>query len=166
MLRLILMRHAKSSWDNLNLADHDRPLNDRGQRSATLMGQWLRAQNYIPQEAICSTATRCVETWEHVGIAGEFPCEITYRKSLYHAAPEQMINALHKAQKPIVIILGHNPGIGLFADQLLSTPPTHPKFIHYPTAAITVIDFKADAWDQVKFKSGKLQAFQFPKELA
>ena len=62
--RLILTRHAKSDWDDPLLADHDRPLNARGRRSARLLGDWLASRGYEPEEVLCSTAARCRQTWD------------------------------------------------------------------------------------------------------
>ena len=58
MLRLILMRHAKSDWSHLDLSDHDRPLNNRGKASAAALGDWLRVKSYLPDQVLSSTAAR------------------------------------------------------------------------------------------------------------
>ena len=71
MRRLILMRHAKSSWDHPTLSDFERPLNKRGQRSAAALGDWLRAQAHLPEAAVVSAATRTIETFQGLGLAVE-----------------------------------------------------------------------------------------------
>ena len=67
-LTLILMRHGKSAWDDPNLADHDRPLNDRGRASARSMGDWLRARGHVPDRAVSSSSTRTGQTFAGLGL--------------------------------------------------------------------------------------------------
>jgi phosphohistidine phosphatase len=91
---LILIRHAKSDWDDPALSDHDRPLNARGQRSAPRIGAWLAEQGVTPDAVLCSTALRTRETWD--GIATQLPeaPEPVFSHGLYHAAPIDMLNAI------------------------------------------------------------------------
>jgi len=165
MKRVILMRHAKSSWANLGQADHDRPLNDRGQKSATKLGHWLNDNRYIPGQVISSTAMRCVETWaglEQVlglGITPEFD------RRLYHANVGYMLEKLKTAKAGVVLMLGHNPVIAAFAEELLESVPKSDNFFRYPTAATTLIDFDIDDWSELQLRSGQLHSFVIPREL-
>ncbi|MEH6360402.1 MAG: histidine phosphatase family protein [Amylibacter sp.] len=165
MKRVILTRHAKSSWANPGQADHDRPLNDRGQRSATKLGHWLNDNRYIPNQVISSTAARCVETWaglEQVLCLGITP---EFDRRLYHANVGNMLEKLKASTSDTVLMLGHNPGIAAFAEELLETIPKSDNFFRYPTAATTLIDFDIEDWSELQLRSGQLHSFIIPREL-
>jgi phosphohistidine phosphatase len=112
MKRLILMRHAKSSWDDPAMRDIDRPLNKRGRKNAALMGRWLKDEGYVPEHALVSVAERTRETWARVQeAAGAGPADFV--RELYEAGPETMLQVLRGAPAvATVLILGHMPGIG------------------------------------------------------
>lgn len=158
---LILTRHAKSSWADPALSDHDRPLNKRGRRSAALIGDWLRNRGHVPDQAISSTSTRTRETWDRLG----FDAPIRYTETLYHAAPHQILHALSQATQPCVLILGHNPGIGAFAARILHSAPAHDRFADYPTCATLVATFDVKTWGQVNWHSATAVDFAIPREL-
>ncbi|WP_333712095.1 SixA phosphatase family protein [Yoonia sp.] len=158
--RLILIRHAKSSWGDPFADDHARPLNDRGRASATAVGQWLAAQGYLPQIVLCSDAARTQET---AGlILPELPQqpELRLMPRLYHAAPGTILDLAQKETAETVAVIGHNPGIGMLANLLVTNPPNHPRFHDYPTCAVTVIDFA----DRIAHK-GHCVAFTVPRDL-
>ncbi|MDF3607904.1 histidine phosphatase family protein [Paracoccus sp. DMF-8] len=158
--RLILTRHAKSSWDNPELTDHDRPLNARGRRSALELGDWLASRGYDPEEVLCSTAQRTRETWEWVSSAIlEVRPNIRFEAGLYHASPEKMLQILQTAAAPTVLMIGHNPGIAEFAAMLPARVPVDPDFRRYPTAATLVIDFQTDKWADVRPGQGSVLDF-------
>ncbi len=160
MRRLILMRHAKSSWDNLQLADHDRPLNKRGRASAKAMGDWLRRRNYLPDMVLCSSAERTGETFLRLGL----DAPVTYLQALYHAGPETMLKHLQTANGNVVLMVGHNPGIASFATMLLNELPTHERFHDFPTGATLVADFSSN-WGQTAWKTGRCVEFAVPREV-
>ena len=85
MKTLLLLRHAKSSWKESSLTDHDRPLNDRGQRDAARMGQLLTDEDLLPDLILLSTATRARTTAELVAASSGFDGEIRLDGELYHA---------------------------------------------------------------------------------
>ena len=161
MRTLILMRHAKSSWDTPGLADHDRPLNDRGQRSAQAMGDWLRAEGHLPDKVLCSSSRRTCETFE--GLRLDVPIE--FSRTLYHAGPAQMMDVLHEADAERVLMLGHNPGIAAFASMLLAVLPHHDRFGGYPTCATLVASFDAPAWNDIGWYEGQPIAFVVPRDI-
>ncbi|WP_102109191.1 SixA phosphatase family protein [Oceaniglobus roseus] len=163
-LTLILTRHAKSDWDDPRLSDHDRPLNERGRASAPVIGAWLAERGWMPGQAMVSTATRAVETWEGMADPVGRP-EVTFHPRLYHAAPDTMLIHLRKASAPVVLMIGHNPGIAAFAAGLLRQPPRHPRFAAYPTCATLVARFEAESWDDVGFGRGSAADFTVPREL-
>jgi phosphohistidine phosphatase len=165
MRRLILMRHAKSSWAVPGQNDHDRPLNERGRRGAAAVGGWLAAGGMVPGAALVSSAARTRETLARLGDSfAEVPA--TVRPDLYHAAPAAMLRALHDAPDvATVLMLGHQPGIGAFAAGLLAEPPDDADFARYPTAATAVIGFDVDRWDAAALGAGRLEAFVTPARL-
>ncbi|SIQ41939.1 phosphohistidine phosphatase [Paracoccus thiocyanatus] len=158
--RLILTRHAKSSWDDPAQPDHDRPLNARGRRSARELGDWLASRGYEPEEVLCSTAERTRETWERIALAPlEVRPHIRYEPGLYHAAPEKMLEVLRSASAPTVMMIGHNPGIAEFAAMLPARLPLDPDFRRYPTAATLVVDFQIGDWSELRPAQGSVLDF-------
>ena len=161
MLTLILMRHAKSSWDHPGKPDHDRPLNGRGRRSAALMGDWLRTNGHVPDVVLSSSSRRTMETFE--GLALE--CPVHFTRSLYHAGPGSILGELRAATANKVLVLCHNPGIAEFADRILETAPDHPRFWDYPTCATLVARFDATSWKDVDWETGRAVNFAIPRDL-
>lgn len=161
MKTLILMRHGKSSWGDPTLDDHDRCLNERGIASANALGDWLRRAGHVADTALVSTALRTRETLEELGLE----CEATYDRALYLAEPDVMLGRLHKAAGDTVLMLGHNPGIGWLAQDLVKTPPAHPRFEDYPTGATLVVRFATDDWASVKTGKGEVVDFIVPRDL-
>ena len=159
--RLILMRHAKSSWGNATLSDHARPLNGRGRDSAKVLGDWLRQQQYLPDESLCSSAARTRETLARLNL--DTPTQ--FLDILYHASPQSMFKTLSRANGACVLMLGHNPGIAAFAETLVAQQPNHPRFHDYPTCATLVAEFEIDDWADLKKASGTPLAFVIPREL-
>jgi phosphohistidine phosphatase len=164
-LTLVLIRHAKSDWDDPLLDDHDRPLNARGLSDAPRIGAWLLAQGHVPGAAMVSTARRAVATWDALVSAFAPPPPISFHPRLYHASAGIMLDVLRTAEAPTIAMIGHNPGIGDFAARLLTTAPTHPCFDDYPTCATLVARFDAGAWADVQFRTGAATAFITPHDL-
>ena len=166
MRRLILIRHAKSSWDDPQIDDHARPLNDRGRCDAPRIGRWLAEKGHVPDEVLCSDAVRAHETWDLIsGALPGAPVDLHLLPELYHAGPREMIAALHRARGRAVAMIGHNPTVGEVARRLAATAPTHSKFGQYPTAATLVLDFRTDDWRGVLPGTGTLVDFVVPKDL-
>lgn len=166
MKRLILIRHAKSSWDFGGLSDHERPLNDRGIRSCGHIGQWLLDQNFIPDEVLCSTAQRCRETHEHIAAKMGLNAPVSHLQNLYHASAESLLACLRSAQGDTVMMLAHNPGIGDFAALVHAHPlPQTEQFSLYPTAATTVMEFDIGDWVEAAWDLGQGLGFVVPREL-
>ncbi len=165
MRRLILMRHAKSSWADSGKRDIDRPLNARGRRAAPLMAAWLRDRGYRPDAALVSSAVRTQETWALAApaLGGAAPFILP---ALYHAGMPGMLAALKAAPDvETVLMLGHMPGIGELARLLVMTDPEDPAFDRYPTAATSVLEFDVADWSDVAPGTGHLAAFAVPRAL-
>jgi phosphohistidine phosphatase len=166
MKRLILIRHAKSSWDAPFVGDHKRSLNERGYSAARTVGKWLAEQGHVPDHVQCSTATRCRETWDGIKEVAGFDTEPDFVDAIYHASSDQMLTILNRASGDTLMMLGHNPGISDFAERLIDgVMPDHPKFPMYPTAAVTILDFDIEDWGLANFGFGHFVDFVVPKEL-
>ena len=167
MRRLILLRHAKSSWADPGQRDFDRPLNPRGQRAAAAVGAWLAGQGLAPDAALVSPAARTRETWARLGPAfAAVPA--TFPHGLYHAEAPALLTLLQSTPAggaETVLILGHQPGIGELAFRLLPEPPDDPEYLRYPTAGTAVIDFDVDDWTEAHWGEGRLFAFTTPRRL-
>lgn len=159
---LILTRHAKSSWENPAVSDHDRPLNKRGRKSAPAVAHWLRNNGWLPDEVLSSSSARTRETWDRMALQAR---KARFLRTLYHASPENMRAELSEATEPTVLMLGHNPGIAEFASRIVCQPPHHSRFHDYPTCATTVIRFDCDDWAHVEWNSGVVLGFAIPREL-
>jgi len=161
MKHLILVRHAKSSWKNPGMEDHDRPLSKRGKRDAPFMAKIFRDKKITPDLLASSTAVRAV------AIAEEFADKLDYKKSkirknseLYLSETDnllQYVQSLDNEDKT-VMIFGHNPGITWFANYL-----TDGSIDNVPTSGIVAIDFDVKKWKEVSAGSGKLIFFEYPK---
>lgn len=163
MLRLILMRHAKSAWGGVDIPDHERPLNGRGRASAAALGDWIRQNGYTPEQVLCSSAQRTGETLFGLKLA---PKPVTlFSKALYLSEAQTMLETLHSATAQNVLVLGHNHGVCEMAHRLLFEPPEHHRFSDYPTGATLVCDFDLRSWAEVKWHTGKVVDFVIPREL-
>jgi len=165
MLRLILVRHAKSSWDDPLAPDHARVLNARGREAAGRIGRWLASEGHHPDAALVSTAARTRETWALMSAHLPQSPEPVFLDALYHAGPEVMLRVLAGARGRTVLMLGHNPGCAAFAVWMLEKAPRHARLADYPTCATLVAGFEADCWDAVEPGTGRALAFVIPREL-
>lgn len=136
--RLLLMRHAKSSWADDQMSDHERPLNDRGRRAATAMGAALTARGYAPDIIWSSDAKRTRETAILLIRAIPGPQTINYTSDFYHASVETVLSVCGKAIEPDqpLMLLGHNPGWSELHHYFTGQPHD------YPTGACTVLTRK------------------------
>ncbi|MEU9119926.1 histidine phosphatase family protein [Streptomyces sp. NPDC048506] len=150
--RLVVLRHAKSAWPP-DVADHDRPLAERGLRDAPAAGRWLRAADCIPDLVVCSTAERARQTWELA--AEQLPDRPTVRHEprLYGADPADLLAVVRETPPDVgtLLLVGHNPAVQdlvlLLAQEALSDAleRTREKF---PTCAIAVLA-QQDTWPAV-----------------
>ena len=161
MKTLLLLRHAKSSWGNPDLPDHDRALNKRGQRAAPAIGSLIKENGFLPSQAFVSDARRALETWGRLGI----DADVSIRPEMYHATPDTLLDLVNGATSERIILVGHNPGIGLLAQGIVQSPPHHERFDQFPTAALLVASFDVPRWGDVTPHSGKVEAFLTPHDL-
>lgn len=163
--RLILIRHAKSGWDDPLADDHERVLTERGHRAAASIGSWLTEQGFVPDLLLSSDAQRTAQTSAHIMDALPQRPNIRFVPQLYHAAPDAIITWVRKQAVNVLALVGHNPGIAMAADGLLRNRPAHNRFADYPTCATTVIDFDIDDWRDMQHGTGHCTAFTTPHDL-
>jgi phosphohistidine phosphatase len=161
--RLFLLRHAKSSWDDPELADHDRPLAPRGQRATELIAEHLRRESLAPALVLCSSARRTRDTLDLLGPAGEARIE----PDLYGASASKLLERLRRVPDTTesVMLIGHNPAIQDLALELAGRgerlEDARRKF---PTGALATLTF-SQSWRGLHAGSAELVAFVRPKEL-
>lgn len=164
MKRLILIRHAKSSWDYPMLADFDRPLNPRGRRDAPIMALRLQGMLTPPFRMIASPAVRALTTAQLFAETFELPeSQIGIDKRIYDATPGtllHLINTLDETDEQ-VLMFGHNPGFTDVARLLVDGPL---PFIELPTCGVVILGFEEDRWQDIVPGSAQVLAFRYAKE--
>lgn len=163
MKRLILMRHAKSDWSGGASNDHDRILNPRGQKAAAALGDWLRTNDLIPDQVLSSSSRRTRETLDRLHLPDEI--DVGFLRPLYLAPAQVILNTLKAATGETVLIIGHNPGIGMMAEGALKTLPDDPQFMQYPTGATLVADFGITDWADADWGKANARHFVVPRAL-
>ncbi|MDE0310140.1 MAG: histidine phosphatase family protein [Acidiferrobacterales bacterium] len=164
-MKLIITRHAKSSWEFPELSDHDRPLTERGRRSSDAIGNWLAENGHIPQVVLSSTSVRTRETWSRMARCFSTPITVEFMPDLYHGGAGSILSVLSMTDASSALVLGHNPGIGYFAQSILRSLPSHADFLRYPTAATLVCEVQMDESGNVELGSGELMDFIVPRDL-
>jgi phosphohistidine phosphatase len=162
MKKLLLLRHAKSSWDDASLPDFERPLNERGLRAAPLIGKFMREQKIRPGLVICSPATRTRQTIALALEAAGIETEVRYDERIYEASAIGLFEIISQIEddKTEVMLVGHNPGFENLLKHL--TGETKPM----PTATLARIIFNSEKWNEAAPKSGRLEFFVKARELA
>lgn len=159
--RIYVVRHAKSSWEDLSLADIDRPLNKRGKRDAPFMAAMCKSKGYVPDLLVSSNANRARSTAEcfkrEFGFAKE---QFVLEASLYHAPEDMYVEVCFGLDEDVrsVMLFGHNPGITYLANSVGE------KYIdNVPTSGVLVIDASIDQWNALDLSNCKLIDFIYPK---
>ncbi len=162
MKTLLLLRHAKSSWSDPTLTDHDRPLNGRGKRDAPRMGKLLKDEQLTPDLIVSSTAKRARKTASKVAGGCGYRGEVELTDSFYHGHPRQYIEHLKQVsdENDLVMVVGHNPGLESLLDFLTGCGE------RMPTAALAHIQFDISSWKELADSpTGSLVNLWLPKEL-
>jgi len=162
MKTLLVLRHAKSSWNDPALHDHERPLNKRGRRDAPRMGELVREYGLIPDVVLSSDAVRARLTAEAVAEAARYAGEILLDPRLYLAWPDDILSLLQRVREKAetVMIVGHNPGLEKLVEQLTG------EWQDLPTAALAQIGLPLDQWRDLKLSTrGRLVGLWRPEEL-
>lgn len=162
MKHLLIMRHAKSSWDHQGCSDHDRPLNDRGKRDAPRMGKFIKEQGLTPDCILSSSAKRAQQTAKALARAADYSGTIDIRKDLYLADTEDYLHACRSLPDTCAraVVVAHNPG----SEYIVRHFTEHDETM--PTAAIAEIVLPIDSWSELNpHTRGSLRHVWRPKEL-
>lgn len=161
MKTLYIIRHAKSSWSQMDLSDHDRPLNTRGKVNAPFMGRKLMEKGEHIDTFLSSTAKRAITTASCIAEAfGEKRSSIHQSSGIYHAGKRELlehINAIDD-KNDSAAIFGHNPGFTDLANYI-----TGEWIDNIPTCGIVKIEFEVDTWAAVSGGNGRMLWFDYPK---
>jgi phosphohistidine phosphatase len=171
MLRLMLMRHAKSDWGDPSLGDHARILTERGREAAGLMGHYLARHGLVPDLVLCSTAARARQTWDIAGQAFEPRRPLRHVDGLYMASPAEILSLVQAipANVRTLAVVGHNPGLEDVAEWLVAAGDMAARQDlgeKFPTAALAVIDFAVTSWALAHPQGGRLDRFVTPRTIA
>ncbi|MGC0418289.1 SixA phosphatase family protein [Embleya sp. AB8] len=167
--RLILMRHGKSEWSDVD--DHERPLAELGRKDAPVAGKWLAGAGIAPDLALCSTAARCRETWK-LAVA-ELPQRprTVYEDRLYEASVGELIAVLNEASDELtdLLLVGHNPGMHGLADALAGESEgdllARMNRSGFPTTSVAVLTFQG-SWKAVEHGIARLVGFRAPERVS
>ena len=167
-MRLWLLRHAKSSWDDPGANDEDRPLAPRGERAADRMGAYLEGHDVRPELVLCSSAARARQTLARVLPGLGQTLEIRIEPGLYTFEVGVLIDRLSRIPADVssVLLIGHNPALQdlavRVADRGARLEDISRKF---PTGALAEIDVGSGSWGAVAYRAGELARFVTPGEL-
>jgi phosphohistidine phosphatase len=168
MKRLYLLRHAKSSWDDITLADHDRPLAPRGLRAAKVMAEHLRRGGIAPELVLCSGSKRTRQTLTAIAPGLGERADVQIRSELYAASAADLLEVLCRVPDQVqsVMLIGHNPGIQDLALSLARGGPEIARLrSKFPTAALATLELEG-SWRELVPASAELVSYVKPKELS
>ncbi|UBM62578.1 histidine phosphatase family protein [Candidatus Sulfidibacterium hydrothermale] len=165
MKTLYIVRHAKSSWDDLSASDHDRELLPVGIQRTRKVAAWLKSRNVFPDKIISSTATRAYETARLLAEGIGFPVEkIETTRALYGAGPEEAEALLFELPDAVnsVMMVGHNPGFTEWVNEFLE----YSRQIHnLPTSAVAAVRFDTNRWEELSLANSTVEFIITPKML-
>lgn len=170
MKNLLLLRHAKSSWEDNSLADFDRPLAPRGLSAAKLIGHELAERGWLPGHALVSPAKRTRETWDLVAAQLVDAPTAEFAETLYDATAERILAELRQTRESVktLIVVGHNPGTENLALQLADDESDTDALARlgdkFPTAALARFEF-GGLWRELGPAAARLTHFLRPKDL-
>ena len=158
---IYIVRHAKSSWDDFELSDHDRPLLPVGVKKTKKVISFLVDKKVKPDLIIASSAVRAYETAKLVaeGIGYEVG-QIVKSKALYHAGVDEIYNELFSVDNDInsVMLFGHNPTLTYFANVFINR-----EIDNLPTSGVVSVEFKTDSWETIANAKFKVNFVVFPR---
>lgn len=160
MKTLLILRHAKSSWKDAGLPDHERPLNGRGKQDAPRAGEELRRRDLVPQVIVSSTAKRARQTVEALIEASGFEGELTLEAELYGSGAEAYLEAARRLPQGVqcALLAGHNPDVEELVDLLTG------ESVRMPTAALAQVELDLERWqDLTGDEQGKLVSLWTPR---
>jgi phosphohistidine phosphatase len=166
---VLLLRHAKSSREDADLADFDRPLAERGRRDAPRMGRWMKKSGQKPDLVLCSDARRARETWAGMAETLESPAPVLFERGLYMAGSKAILHRLQRVAGTVgsVLVIGHNPGLEETALALADGEGEAYARLRrkFPTCALARLEFALESWGELRPGSGRLALFQTPEDI-
>jgi phosphohistidine phosphatase len=165
--RLFVLRHAKSSWDDPGLDDHERPLAPRGRRAVQAIAAHLSAAGIESELVLCSSSRRTRETLEGIAVGGEHVIE----PALYSYSTEEIVERLRRVPEHVssAMLIGHNPGLQMLVLRLTNhdrdgnaDPDRDEVKRKFPTGALATLAFDCD-WSELAPGRVRLEAFVTPK---
>lgn len=167
---LYLLRHAKSDWSDAGVADHDRPLADRGRKAARRMGEFVAGVRPLPSIVICSSAERARETWNEISPALGRQIEVRVEEALYGASSVDLLARARKLPDRVgaALLIGHNPGMQDLAIDLAGDgdPVGMTELtMKFPTCALATLTF-GSGWPDIGPGAGYLKSLVTPRQLA
>ena len=162
MKTLVLIRHAKSSWDFPHLRDYERPLNARGEKDAPEMARRLAKLDIKPDMVCSSGAERAIQTAKTITTFLHYPAyEIEVDDRIYHASSKSLLEYIKRIEHPAntIYLVGHNPGLTEFLNLVADE-----NIENIPTCGIAGIEFRIEKWSEVKSGLGKLIFYDYPKK--
>lgn len=170
MKTLLLLRHAKSNWDDSGTRDIDRVLTPRGRQAAARMGQLIAERRLIPDLIVCSSARRARETYDLLLPAFDHVPDSRIDAQLYMAEPQTLLDLTRALPDDVetALLIGHNPGFERFAGRLTGSAAgdgLRRMAAKFPTAALAVLRFDHPHWQDVAPGAGRLEDFVAPREL-
>ncbi len=161
MKTLTILRHAKSSWGDDSLVDHERPLNSRGRRDVPIMAARMAREGIRPSLILSSSAKRAWSTAKKVAKEISYPAEFLQReRDLYHAGVSRLIEVLAEQDVGFnnILLVGHNPGLTDFANYLVPDVTNN-----IPTCGYVAVSIDMDDWNLNDARSIELITFDYPK---
>ena len=162
---IVVIRHAKSSWDDPSVADHDRPLSKRGRNALPRLLDHVEGLELPPDLVLCSSSRRTRETLDGIRRAFSRKVRVETEAELYGASAEQLITKLRRLDDHVttVVLIGHNPGVADLVDLLAVAPSTGGAAIDaFPTAAVAVLSV-AGPWSALRSGCASLESFWTPR---
>jgi phosphohistidine phosphatase len=164
--RLFVLRHAKSSWDDPGLDDHERPLAPRGRRALEIMSSHMKASGVEPDLVLCSSSRRTRETLAGIAIGGEHLIE----PALYSASCDEVVDRLRQLPDDVsaAMLIGHNPALQVLVLRLtnhgdgLADPRRDSVKRKFPTGALATISFQC-TWSELATGQAHLEEYVTPK---
>ncbi len=169
MRELLLLRHAKSSWDDATLDDADRPLAARGRKAAPVMARAMARHGWVPELALVSPALRTRQTWALVAAELPRPVETRPAPEIYEAEPEIILETIRSVPPAIrrLVVVGHNPGLERLAETLAGPGSDAAALARlrtkFPTAALARFEV-ATHWSTLTSGAARLAAFLKPRD--
>lgn len=170
MATLLLLRHAKSAWGQPELQDHDRPLDERGERAALVMGEYIRQRRREPDMVLCSSARRARQTWGRVQDRLTTEPQVAVEPGLYLCGWPALLERLQRLDRSVsrAMLVAHNPDLQDLALSLVAEGPADDLAAlsrKFPTAGLAVLTYDGTDWTRLERGSARLERFVAPKQL-